>query len=158
MRRFLTATLIATLLIGSVEMSPAIARPHASPCDGRAIRRTHPELGIPEVQRRVAHTIKCAERRFPVSGGAARAICIGRREGGLWPWSKNASGSWGTFQVIESTWQSWWRAYPLVRRWIKHSYHGDPAQIRLDPYAGVILAIRAMHDSLAPWAGGRYAC
>lgn len=157
MRRLLTITLIASLLSIGAPLN-AHGKP-AIPCDGRRVRQTVPRLGTAEVQHRVKLAIACAVHRFPVAGGYARAVCIGSREGGLWPWSKNPySTSWGTFQVIDTTWASWFANYDLVRRWIKRAYHGDPAQIRLDPYAGVILPIRAMHDSETPWAGGSYVC
>ena len=160
MKRILTITVISTVLLAGVpQMSQAAIR--NQPCDTRAVRRIVPRLGTAEVQRRVRTLIVCAERRFPVIGGAAFAICVGTREGGLWPWSKNPSGSWGIFQVIPGTWGSWWRSYPMVRRWIQRARPGWRWGLqarRLDAYSMVMLSLRAMHDSESPWSGGRYVC
>lgn len=158
MRRTLAASLIATLiLVGAPNV--AHARNGHPPCNGRRIRTIVPSLGAAEVTKRVRILIRCATARFPVEGGTPEATCYAKRESGLWPWAKSPTGSWGLFQVIPSTWQSWWHAYPLVRRWVRRATPNVGLQDRrLVAYANVMFSIRVLHDTEQPWSGGNYAC
>ena len=83
-----------------------------------------PSMGAEKVHRRVLHTIRCATDRWTVPGGYEMARCIAERESGpsTWPWAYNPSGSTGVFQIIPSTFASWWSAFG-VRVKMAHLAH-----------------------------------
>lgn len=141
-------------------MTQAQTRHHHPTCDTRAVRTLVPRLGTRVVVRRVRALIICAERRFPVHGGATYALCVAKRESGVWPWAINSyASSVGIYQVVPGTWKSWRHAYPRVRRWIRRATPNvSPLSERLVAYDNVMLSLRAMHDSESPWNGGRYSC
>lgn len=153
--RFLAASLVGILLMIGTPVMQAQAKP-VIPCDGRRVRHIVPRLGAVEVRHRVRKLLlPCAVARFPVSGGLPMADCVIDRESNYWVWAKNPSSSaTGLFQVLDSTWTSWFHAYDKVRHWIKRATPNVPLlDKRLVGYANVMLSIRAAHDSWAPWGG-----
>jgi hypothetical protein len=85
LRRTGSATAVVLLLVGVLlGATPAIARHRPGPCD---FHRLDGESERAFARRRIV----CAVERFgPVPGGTERAICIARRESGLYP---NATSS-----------------------------------------------------------------
>src|SRR4029079_13778150 len=80
-------------------MAPTHAQPGRGPCD-LAARSSE---SVPHLMRR---RITCAVDRFgPVGGGASRAICIAKRESGLDPTAKPATGKYlGLYQHSAKLW------------------------------------------------------
>jgi hypothetical protein len=96
--------LITGLLLGG---TPASAQ-HAGPC---ALHRIDGE----SVQHFSRRLIVCAVDRFgPVPGGAQRAICIAKRESGLYPSAMSKTGLYrGLYQ---HAWEYWeWRYNHFTR-------------------------------------------
>ena len=110
-----------------------------------------PSMGAEKVHRRVLHTIRCATDRWTVPGGYEMARCIAERESGpsTWPWAYNPSGSTGVFQIIPSTFASWWSAFG-VRVKMAHLAHSV-----WNMRTNVLLSVWAMNGyGLGPWGGG----
>ena len=91
--------------------------------------------------------IECAATRWPVEGGAEKAICIADRESGLIPTASSATGMYvGLFQHSAADWpcrydewtKPWWR-------------------LKENPYNGrtnSIVTMRIAHEEgWAAWAG-----
>ena len=108
-------------------------------------------MGAEKVHRRVLHTIRCATDRWTVPGGYEMARCIAERESGpnTWPWAYNPSGSTGVFQIIPSTFASWWSAFG-VRVKMAHLVHSV-----WNMRTNVLLSVWAMNGyGLGAWGGG----
>ncbi|MGZ5300095.1 MAG: hypothetical protein ACXWDU_10530 [Actinomycetota bacterium] len=127
--------------------APAVASPlHAAtprvpgPCalvraDGEAIQ----DFSI--------RIITCAAERWPVEGGAEKAICIAERESGLVPTASSQTGMYvGLFQHSAADWP---RRYD---EWTKPVW-----QLKENPYNGRTNAIVTMRianaEGWAAWAG-----
>ncbi len=91
--------------------------------------------------------IECAADRWPVEGGAEKAICIAERESGLIPTASSPSGMYvGLFQHSAADWprryDEWTRPY-----W----------RLKENPYNGRTNAIVTMRmanaEGWGPWAG-----
>jgi hypothetical protein len=91
--------------------------------------------------------IECAADRWPVEGGAEKAICIADRESGLIPTASSPSGMYvGLFQHSAADWarryDEWTRPY-----W----------RLKENPYNGRTNAIVTMRmvnaEGWGPWAG-----
>jgi hypothetical protein len=91
--------------------------------------------------------IECAADRWPVEGGAEKAICIAERESGLIPTASSSSGMYvGLFQHSAADWprryDAWTRPY-----W----------RLKENPYNGRTNAIVTMRmansEGWGPWAG-----
>jgi hypothetical protein len=91
--------------------------------------------------------ITCAADRWPVEGGAEKAICIAKRESGLIPTASSATGLYvGLFQHSAADWP---RRYD---EWTRPVW-----QLKENPYNGRTNAIVTMRMASAegwgPWAG-----
>jgi hypothetical protein len=91
--------------------------------------------------------ITCAADRWPVEGGAEKAICIARRESGLIPTASSPTGMYvGLFQHSAADWP---RRYD---QWTRPVW-----QLKENPYNGrtaAIVTIRmANTEGWAAWAG-----
>jgi hypothetical protein len=91
--------------------------------------------------------ITCAADRWPVEGGAEKAICIAQRESGLIPTASSATGKYvGLFQHSAADWP---RRYDT---WTRPIWH-----LKENPYNGrtnAIVTIRmANAEGWAAWAG-----
>jgi hypothetical protein len=102
------AGLTATLLAAASAIGPSIAqgrghppRANAGPPGPCALSRNDGE----SVQDFSARLITCAAQTWSVPGGAARAICIARRESGLVPHATSPNGQYlGLFQHSAKYW------------------------------------------------------
>jgi hypothetical protein len=98
-KRFLAAIVTLPLLLAvTTTASPAVS-PSTGPCD---LTRGSSETTHHYMRRRIT----CAVDRFgPVGGGASRAICIAKRESGLDPTAKSATGKYlGLYQHSAKLW------------------------------------------------------
>ena len=91
--------------------------------------------------------IQCAADRWPVEGGAEKAICIAERESGLIPTASSPTGMYvGLFQHSAADWP---RRYD---EWAKPVW-----QLKENPYNGRTNAIVTMRianaEGWAAWAG-----
>jgi hypothetical protein len=91
--------------------------------------------------------IECAATRWPVEGGAEKAICIAERESGLIPSASSTTGMYvGLFQHSAADWprryDEWTRPY-----W----------RLKVNPYNGrtnAIVTIRMVNaQGWGPWSG-----
>ena len=91
--------------------------------------------------------IECAADRWPVEGGAEKAICIADRESGLIPTASSPTGMYvGLFQHSAADWP---RRYD---EWTKPWW-----RLKANPYNGRTNAIVTMRmanaEGWGPWAG-----
>lgn len=134
---FLTAPALATTIDhGGAD----VARRISGPCplvrlEGESIQAFSKRL------------IECAATRWPVEGGAEKAICIAQRESGLIPTASSPTGMYvGLFQHSAADWprryDEWTRPY-----W----------RLKANPYNGrtnAIVTIRMVNaEGWGPWAG-----
>lgn len=119
-RRIFVLTLSAMLAFGG-----AVQAAHAK-TDWRAelCRYRHLEGGTNFTTHEVELTIACAVRKWPVSGGLARADKVAQCESGYNELSRNASSTAsGVYQMLSSTWTSWYagtirsRSHAWQERW-----------------------------------------
>ena len=119
-RRLVVVIVASVLSLPAFPPTTAFARDQPGPCH---LHQDDEET----VRAFAARTIRCAVRRLgPVPGGAARAICIARRESGLDPEAVSATGKYrGLFQHARKYWD--WRYDNFtVPRWKlpERSLHG----------------------------------
>ncbi|HSL11614.1 MAG TPA: hypothetical protein VLA82_09915 [Actinomycetota bacterium] len=98
-RRLVVVIVASVLSLPLFLPTTALARALPGPC--------HLHRGDGETtQAFAARTIRCAVRRLgPVPGGAARAVCIAKRESGLDPEAVSGTGAYrGLFQHARSYW------------------------------------------------------
>jgi hypothetical protein len=83
--------------------------------------------------------IACAVDRFgPVGGGASRAICIAKRESGLDPTAKSATGKYlGLYQHRSTLWPD------RYKKWTQRSW--DLSERALSGRSNSIVTIRMVH-------------
>jgi hypothetical protein len=91
--------------------------------------------------------IQCAAARWPVEGGAEKAICIAQRESGLIPTASSPTGMYvGLFQHSAADWAN------RYAEWTRPSW-----QLKENPYNGRTNAIVTMRmanaEGWAAWAG-----
>jgi hypothetical protein len=105
-RRFLATVVTLPLLFLLVTMVPTHAKPGVGPCDLTA-------KSGESVAHFMRRRITCSVNRFgPVGGGAARAICIAKRESGLDPDAESATGEYlGLFQQSAKMWPERYTAW-----------------------------------------------
>ena len=135
-----SALLVAPAAHAEVSTSHAVHRTGAGPC---ALPRPAEE----SIQDYSKDLIRCAAAQWPVPGGAARAICVARRESGLVPTTSSPGGAYvGLFQHLASAWQE------------RYQEWADPGWgLKDDPLNGrtnTIVTIRMVNaDGWAPWSG-----
>jgi hypothetical protein len=141
---------------GAIVLSSFAAAPaSASPLD-RGGTRIAPRISGPcplirlegeAIQAFSKRLIQCAATRWPVEGGAEKAICIAERESGLIPTASSPTGMYvGLFQHSAADWprryEEWTRPY-----W----------RLKENPYNGrtnAIVTIRMVNaEGWGPWAG-----
>jgi hypothetical protein len=137
------ATLVGMALAASLWLAPsASARPTGptrvpGPC---ALAR----LGGESVQHLSARLIRCAATKWPVPGGAAKAICIARHESGLVPTASSATGQYlGLFQNARKYWPANYRNY-TKRPWALK-------RTALNGRTNAIVSVRMAHDPAVGW-------
>jgi hypothetical protein len=131
-KRFLVAVVALPLLLSVTAKASVIISPDAGPCD--LVRRT--SESIHHLSRR---HIACAVDRFgPVGGGAPRAICIAKRESGLDPGARSATGMYlGLYQHSAKMWPD------RFKRWTKASW--ELSEKALNGRSNSIVTIRMVH-------------
>ncbi len=131
-KRFLVAVVTLPLLIAvTATVSPAVS-PSSGPCD---LTRQSSESTHHLMRRRIA----CAVDRFgPVGGGAPRAICIAKRESGLDPHAKSATGMYlGLYQHAATMWPD------RYKTWTRRSW--ELSKRALNGRSNSIVTIRMVH-------------
>lgn len=89
---------LSVVLLATGGSIPALAHHRTGPCD---IHRTA-DMTIKEHSKAL---IRCAVARWPVKGGADKAICVARRESALNPKAVGGDGAYlGLFQHMKSAW------------------------------------------------------
>ena len=89
--------------------------------------------------------IRCAVAKWNVRGGAARAICIAKRESGLIPTAESSGGDYlGLFQHMASAWPDRYDAWT----WPGWNLKDDA----LNGRTNTVVTIRMVHDGgWGPW-------
>lgn len=111
LRRICVLALSLLMLGGAVQAAQA-----RTDWRDRLCRYRHLEGGMGFTTREVQATIACAVRKWPVSGGLARADKVAQCESGFHPLDRNASSTAsGVYQMLSSTWSSWYHGTVLSR-------------------------------------------
>jgi hypothetical protein len=138
--RSLRTFAVSMLLAGSALAVPAAWAQDPGPCP---LRRQADET----VRQHMKELIRCAAHRWPVAGGAAKAICVAERESGLDP---KATSPDGRFLGLYQHQRKYWR--PRYEEWTKPAW-----QLSDSPFVGRTQAIVTMRmvnaGSWAPWKG-----
>jgi len=131
-KRFLAAVVTLPLLIAVTAPASSLPSTKSGPChlSRRSSESTHHFM-----RRRIS----CAVDRFgPVGGGAARAICIAKRESGLDPTAKSATGRYlGLYQHAKKLWPD------RYKKWTQRSW--DLSKRALSGRSNSIVTIRMVH-------------
>jgi hypothetical protein len=131
-KRFVVAVVTLPLLIGVTATASPTVSTVSGPCDltRRASESTH------HLMRR---RISCAVDRFgPVGGGAPTATCIAKRESGLDPDAKSATGKYlGLYQHAATMWPD------RFERWTQRSW--ALSRRALNGRSNSIVTIRMVH-------------
>jgi hypothetical protein len=130
---------ITGLLLGA---TPALAHHRPGPCDFH-------RLDGESVRTFAKRLIVCAAERFgPVPGGSGRAICIARRESGLYPSATSEpTGQYrGLYQHDRDLWPARYETYTL-RAW-------ELSHRALNGRTNAIVTIRMVADAGTWWRAG----
>lgn len=141
MRR--TFTLVAAALLLSTTFTfPANAHHKDGPC--HQIHWFDPYYDQGRVGP-VAEIIRCAVRRWPVPGGATKALAVARCESGLRP-DAVGGDNLGTFQHKARYWRD------RAKRYLRPSWDVRPWRVSaFNGWANVIVSIRMAHDRNIGW-------
>lgn len=151
-RAVVAIVVMASASFVSVAEVQAVQGPGYGPCTisipGPA--RFHEENGY----KRVKRIIRCAVERWPVPGGASKAISVATCESGLWPWAVGGDNL-GIFQHKDDYWMS------RVRTYLKPRWFNDSQWERLTTKpsgaflarANILVSIKMAHrGGWGPWA------
>jgi hypothetical protein len=135
-----TAAALVTATAVVVSPGPAAAEDRSGPCD---MHRAEDE----PVRRFSRRLIRCAATRWPVRGGAEKAICIARRESGLNPRRTSETGQYlGLYQHDADLWGGRYAA------WTRERWALNPRA--LNGRSNSIVTIRmASANGWGPWRG-----
>jgi hypothetical protein len=138
-RLAVTAAVVAALALPATH-APAVVVNRPGPCP---LERQLDET----VRHLMKRLIRCAADKWPVRGGAERAICIAERESHLNPRATSATGLYvGLFQHSASAWT------PRFRTWTRP--HWELNASALNGRSNAIVTIRMVHaDGWGPWRG-----
>jgi hypothetical protein len=93
--------------------------------------------------------IRCAAAKWPVPGGAKKAICIARHESGLVPSAESPTGRYlGLFQHSKTYWPGNYKSYTHKVWQLKTT--------ALNGRSNAVVSVRMAHDPdvrWRPWAG-----
>jgi hypothetical protein len=167
MKRLLTTALIAITLTGSTRglpeaqnkqpglsfVSQATNTRQLGPCDEEQWLRISPAEWTPDPVRGL---IRCAVARWPVNGGAPKAIAVFSCESSLFPWA-SSNGNLGIGQL------RFW--HDRANRYLRARWFNDAQwhRIRSVPHgafvarANVIVSVRLAHSGWGPWEAGKCA-
>ena len=131
-KRFLAAVVTLPLLISVTTPASSLPSTKSGPCH---LSRRSSESVHHFTRRRIS----CAVDRFgPVGGGAARAICIAKRESGLDPTARSATGRYlGLYQHAKKLWPD------RYKKWTQRSW--DLSKRALSGRSNSIVTIRMVH-------------
>lgn len=150
MRRALVTTLTCLLLLNLGGVN-AGAAPNRGPCDEPRWLQITPKEWTAQL---VKGLVRCADRRWPVPGGAGYAIGVFECESGLWPWAVGGDNL-GIAQHKAMYW------LPRVRSFLRPAWFNRAQwrRIRTVPQgafvarANVIVAMRMAHGGgWGPWS------
>ena len=135
---------LALSLLAATPASAALPRTTTPPAPGPCALVRSVGEAIQDFSIRI---ITCAADKWPVEGGADKAICIARRESGLVPTASSPTGMYvGLFQHSAADWP---RRY---EQWTRPSW-----QLKENPYNGRTNAIVTLRMANAQgwgaWAG-----
>lgn len=172
MRNLIVAALTAALLTAGagglpseqqntrqLDSRPVVAAgANQGPCDEDRYD-VKPRMGHEKVARKVGALIRCAVRRWDVSGGASKALDVAECESGLWPWAIGGDNL-GIFQHKAKYWLGRVNAY-LRRRWFSdfawERIHQAASVSNPGPAflarANVLVAVQMVHrGGWGPWS------
>jgi hypothetical protein len=155
MRRNGRIRVLATMVLGgAVGLAVLVAAPasaSASPLQATATRVPGPcalvRVSGEAIQDFSIRLITCAATKWPVEGGADKAICIAQRESGLIPTASSATGQYvGLYQHSAADWPE------RYDEWTRPSW-----QLKENPYNGrtaAVVTVRMVNaEGWAAWAG-----
>jgi len=155
-RILVTATTAALLLGGAVGATGSSASNPASHLQPRRAadatwRWNECRFGglqrDPWTVREIVLTIRCAERRWAVPGGAPKALTVARCESGSDLKDPGGDGYAGTFQQAERYWPGRWRTYN------PHSWEKRLRNAAAQPRSNVVVSIQMAHSGgWDPWS------
>ena len=146
--------IVVTLIVvlGAFLVSSAAAA-ERGPCSEDRFD-VRPRMGHELVSRKVRGLIRCAEGRWPVSGGSPKAIAVAECESGLWPWA-HGNGNLGIFQQREPYWVGRARTFLERSWWTEHQWERI-LRVPQGAYlarANVLVSIRMAHrGGWGPWS------
>ena len=154
MGRILIVLLATVLVAGPAQIAKAHHRPGPCPIRWR-FEPVSEHRG--EIELAVRKLIRCAVRRWPVPGGASKALEVFECESGWWPWAIGGDNL-GVGQHKDDYWPS--RARRLLKRaWFPGrrfpAPYGSPGDRRLafNARANVLVSVRMAHRvGWGPWA------
>lgn len=142
-----SAAVIVTVVLTMAAMAPASAHPRkASTGDGPCALTRASSESVQGFARRLIH---CAVKRWPVPGGAAKAICIARHESGLVPSATSPTGMYrGLFQQSRTYWHG---------NFVNYTHHVWGLKNKaLNGRTNSVVSIQMAHDpdvGWRPWSG-----
>jgi hypothetical protein len=134
------AAAIATAVVLSAALTPALARRRVGPCD---LRRQRTET----LAAHERELIRCATNHWRVFGGYRKALCIAKRESGLDPKAVSDDGKYlGLYQHARRYWPDRYLTYAKPQ-W-------ELIDSALVGRTNAIVTIRMVHDvGWDPWRG-----
>jgi hypothetical protein len=154
MKRNLKEAVRAAAVIGGVLAAslfiagPAIAHPlgarTTAPIPGPCALTRAPGETIQDFS---SQLIQCAATRWPVPGGADKAICIAQRESGLIPTASSATGEYvGLFQHLAAAWPD------RYAEWTRPGWQLKPSP--LNGRTNAVVTMRMVNAAgWGPWSG-----
>lgn len=138
---------------GLAFVAQATSTRQLGPCDQERFLRITPKEWSPSIVRGL---IRCVVARWPVAGGAPKAIAVFSCESSLFPWA-SSNGNLGIGQL--RFWPDRVHRY-LRARWFNAAQW---SRIRAVPNgaflarANVIVSVRLAHSGWGPWEAGKCA-
>lgn len=127
----------------TMTMTTATAHHRPGPCSIHWSLKPH-AAHAEDIRDAVRRLIRCAVRRWPVPGGARKALAVARCESGLWPWADGGESE-GVFQHLRWYWPARYALYTKPRWEL-----GDSV---FNARANVIVSIRMAHrGGWGPWS------
>ncbi len=148
MIRTAAAVALGGAIVASLFATPALA----SPAGSRSLPRTVGPCALTRndgetIQGFATRIIQCAADKWPVPGGADKALCIAQRESGLNPAASSATGEYlGLFQHSAAAWPDRYTEWTRPVWGLKQS--------ALNGRTNAIVTMRMVNaDGWGPWSG-----
>ena len=146
MRAWVCSVTLAAVLVGTTLVVTANATSNANPPTMTSLERASGPCALvrrdgESIRKLAKRHIRCAVREFgPVPGGAQRAVCIARRESGLLPKARSATGMYlGLFQHAASYWGV------RYETWTETAWNLPPSALR--GRTNAIVTVRMVADA-----------